>query len=283
MGIFLRHSHLIKPERAQCGSDADVQASIFKNAERIGIDPASIAVAMPMWGHGNQQDYIKSNFLTNTGANFSGNCLSFNGSNYLTFPSTPITQVNSISVFMRVKFTSLAVSPEGNSQRLLNLAIDGGNLCCLGQDEAGAGGAIFFSIRDSDVARGRQTPQSSVQINKWHNIMVTRGIGEYAKIYIDGVQKDNANNVFSIGSEILVGAKTTLSGFSYCCMDNLIVYSQVFPTNTINILNDNPNVLFQRNAPVFYSLPGGAIIPTPRNLAGVAYSDHIVWTWEAGV
>ena len=35
--------------------------------------------------------------------------------------------------------------------------------------------------------------------------------------------------------------------------------------------------------PVFYSLPGGAIIPTPRNLAGVAYSDHIVWTWEAGV
>jgi len=39
----------------------------------------------------------------------------------------------------------------------------------------------------------------------------------------------------------------------------------------------------KRLAPVFYSLPGGAIIPTPRNLAGVAYSDHIVWTWEAGV
>ena len=30
-------------------------------------------------------------------------------------------------------------------------------------------------------------------------------------------------------------------------------------------------------------MAGGAIIPTPRNLAGVAYSDHIVWSWEAGV
>jgi len=39
----------------------------------------------------------------------------------------------------------------------------------------------------------------------------------------------------------------------------------------------------KRLAPVFYSLPGGAMIPTPRDLAGVAYSDHIVWTWEAGV
>lgn len=50
MGIYLRQNHLIKPERAQCGSDADVQVSIFKNADSLGIAPP--VGLWPLWEKG---------------------------------------------------------------------------------------------------------------------------------------------------------------------------------------------------------------------------------------
>ena len=43
---FLRQLYKQKP--SAWGPVSSVQASIFKNAERIGIDRASIALAMPM-------------------------------------------------------------------------------------------------------------------------------------------------------------------------------------------------------------------------------------------
>jgi len=48
MGIFLRHSHNVKPERY--GSEADVQYSIAKNSEKIyGVDPNSNVLVMPLF------------------------------------------------------------------------------------------------------------------------------------------------------------------------------------------------------------------------------------------
>ena len=52
---------LYKQKCSAWGPVSAVQASMFKNAEKIGIDPESIALAMPMWGPGDQLDYSKNN------------------------------------------------------------------------------------------------------------------------------------------------------------------------------------------------------------------------------
>ena len=78
IGPYYRGDPRIKPN--QWGDFSAVQSALFHNAEKLGIDPESIALAMPMWGPGQQENYgningvsvplggsaTKPNFIKNT-------------------------------------------------------------------------------------------------------------------------------------------------------------------------------------------------------------------------
>lgn len=71
-----------KQKPKQWGPIASVQLALFKNAERMGIDPQSIALAMPLWNAGNQIDYSKNRLIgTNVSTTFDRDHLHFNGTN----------------------------------------------------------------------------------------------------------------------------------------------------------------------------------------------------------
>src|SRR6056297_904694 len=77
MSFFLRQLWRQKPQAY--GPVSAVQRNIFLNAERCGIDPGSIALYLPMWGPGDQVDYIGNGLFVNEGAAFTNNSLRFDG------------------------------------------------------------------------------------------------------------------------------------------------------------------------------------------------------------
>ena len=74
-GAYFRGDPKIKPEA--WGPAEDVQAAIFENAGRIGIDPALIAIAMPLWertgsiaynyGNSNQHGVLSNALFSSAG------------------------------------------------------------------------------------------------------------------------------------------------------------------------------------------------------------------------
>jgi hypothetical protein len=65
---FLRRLHKQPP--AAWGPASEVQASIFKNAERAGIDKSFVLSAMPLWNPGQQKDYVRSNLSDLVGVSY---------------------------------------------------------------------------------------------------------------------------------------------------------------------------------------------------------------------
>lgn len=87
MSNFLRQKYKEKPQA--WGSFESVQRSLFLNAEKIGINPTDIALAMPMWNPGSQQDYSKNNIIASVGAamTFQSNSIK-GGSSYASSTNT---------------------------------------------------------------------------------------------------------------------------------------------------------------------------------------------------
>src|SRR6056297_2770382 len=83
MSFFLRQLWRQKPQAY--GPVSAVQRDIFLNAERVGIDPGSIALYLPMWGPGDQVDYITKLTSTNeyNKPGFSENNLLFGTADWL--------------------------------------------------------------------------------------------------------------------------------------------------------------------------------------------------------
>src|SRR6056297_1633631 len=78
MSFFLRQLWKQKPQAY--GPVSAVQRDIWMNAERCGIDPGSIVLYLPMWGPGDQVDYINTNEVINYNCAFKNNALLMDGS-----------------------------------------------------------------------------------------------------------------------------------------------------------------------------------------------------------
>ena len=66
---FLRQLWKQKPQA--WGPFPAVQSALFHNLERIGIDPQTCQLAMPMWGPGDQYDYSKNSIIGSLGSSMS--------------------------------------------------------------------------------------------------------------------------------------------------------------------------------------------------------------------
>jgi hypothetical protein len=259
MGIFLRHMHLIKPERAQCGSDADVQASIFKNAERIGINPASVAFAMPMWGPGNQIDYAIGLTGINTTVAFINNSLQF-GSGRLTLGrQNPIVGASEVTMAVVVKLNTL-----GTSRRFLIKWASGLDFI-LSTDDTNSDELIYgVGVGGGNYYLG-WTTNANLQTNKQLVIICTVKMNgtENAIISVNGVNatmnhyREDAGTASSSNDVFYIGDNGAGSGSVDGLMASAYMLKQKLNASQIAFLSDNPYYLLQRVAPVFYSLPGG--------------------------
>jgi len=268
--IYLRRKHTQKP--AMYGPPSQVQASIFKNAERIGIDPVTIKM---LSGFGGIPNILSPSAGNNYGVKYVNNTFSFDASSqYITAPlEWPRAD---FTVLFCIKPTSFA----GYNQTIY---------CSTGWDYFGfhttTTGSLYVGTDMSFRFTPTELPDNTLTLNQNNivafksNIIGIVNTGYFYKsgklLASKGMYQSSDITYVSLG----VNNSNTVRGE----LPIFYFFGVALPDSKIAFLSDNPYYLLQRIAPVFYSLPGGAIIPTPRNLAGVAYSDHIVWTWEAGV
>lgn len=251
---FLRQLYKQKP--SAWGPVSAVQASMFKNAEKVGIAPESIALAMPMWCPGDQLDYAKLYQHTSSVA-FDKNALSFSGSNQISLDASKLgVKVFTIVPCFRTKSTNpQCLYSECNTSsdmpvKALSLYSDG---------------TIQYLLRrvDSTVEVNIYSKGPSVRDGKNHIVAATYDDGYDGHLYVDGryIASDSGGafsvtlNTFTVGSLVRTSTGSYFGGY----YNSLFIFHSVLSPSQIYHLSDNPYYLLHRVPPVFYSVPGGAI------------------------
>jgi len=276
MSFFLRQ--LWKQKPSMYGPVSAVQRDIFLNAERCGIDPGSIALYLPMWGPGNQQDYGPGGLTgINSGVKYQENGLYYTTDNTITYPAHPainnygpgpftvITQMNDIDItyddyiFQKEYFSLRIIS---SSSRQFSFGID-----LYGQD---IGNTYSYQPEGSlDSLAFVYDGGSSSSGLKFYRNGVFQTPNDPTEVIGGTATQDDSAEIFVIGNL----TKTFMTSFLYVKAE--LEYSQ------IALLSDHPYILLQRNPQRRYFVSATGL-PTPVNLAGVPGFNSITWSWESG-
>ena len=254
---FLRQLHNQKPQA--WGPVSQVQSSIFKNAERIGIDPSSIALAMPMWGPGDQLDYAKNVKGTNTSVGYSNNSLQFGSSvSRVSIPGTSFPYLSGCIVFGLIPNwfsyggTNNTLLDSNTSRNLLTHNQSNGLLFY------NDGRYVFYSYANAPI-----------DAYKYHTIVTEYNkTGTVQRLWLNGKECTSSAPTGTwgdntIGTSMYIGDRFEGTNESAnAAFTHFFVFSVAPSTSKIAYLSDNPYYLLQRIAPVFYSLPGGGETPT---------------------
>lgn len=246
---------LYKQKPQAWGPVSSVQASIFKNAERIGIDPDFIALAMPLWGPGNQIDYAKWYIGTNTNMVFQKNALEnpdgglrYISTNYagvsgagdrsVIFTYTPrnTLQKNILGYGANANYQLFDVASDTNGFIKLHIysityTFSNSLLYTVGKTDTYA-----ITFKDATVLSGFQGGHKKSEIPATEINTTTTSTLQIGKGVYDLVNRP------------------TLS------ISQVLFFNAALHQNSAAFLTDNPYSLLHRVPPVFYSVPGGGII-----------------------
>lgn len=251
MGIYLRQSYNIKPNRSQLGSDADIQVSIFKNAERVGIDPACFELMLPLWSHGAQFDYAKNNIFNSFEGNpyFAGNSWNFQGD---TAGDSSITASN-----LRTNQIGLSQYTFIINASLYSFSSGGGFFSFGSFDPTFANDVSekFYIYDGGSLGLSNNTLPFNEDFGLCfvRNSTLSNGTDYYYNGVFDRSVTHNANisaSTYTIGSD-RPSAGLSLEG----SVSQIILLSTALSRDKIAYFADNPYFLLQRVAPVFYSIP----------------------------
>ena len=250
---FLRRLYKQKPQA--WGPVSAVKASIFKNAERAGIDPGSIALCMPMWGPGDQIDYAAYNLATNYGATFAKNAITVGSVSGQTIDTNRTYQElgNQYTIFLKSNVISQVTSAFLCGKHSTN--------------SSGYSSGIYRSVTSNKYS---YYPENGVTVDFLSGTFGERDFcitadGSTVKMYLEG----NYNNQIS-NSASLCGTYSVKFGASWNTTSRIIrqelhiaiLFSLALAPSQIAYLSDNPYFLLHRVPPVFYSVPGGEVLPT---------------------
>ncbi len=248
-GTYLRGLWKQKPQAY--GPFSYVQSSLFHNAESMGIDPKSIALAMPMWGPGDQIDYSKNRLI---GTPVAGNTIQWRQEGI---------ECNS-SIGGRVEVLSFGDSPgsgdftviadvyhnsAGSYDTVMALGSWSPELYITGDDIAyyhTGGGSGYVSTGDA-VPRGDAV------------IAWVRQNGSLTG-YINGQAQTSLTYTTSISATKLnIGWSGSVSEEFEGIIKNLCYANSAFSASQIATLSDNPYQLWQPVPQRTYFMPTGDI------------------------
>lgn len=253
---FLRQ--LWKHKCEAWGPQKEVQSSLFKNAERIGIDPKSIALAMPMWNPGNQIDYSRNRHIgTNTSASFCNNALQFNGtSSNISIPNHPSLQLsNNFIVLQNINIFS---------QNRISQTFNKFSYTFSDKHEVTAYNGVPAIYNNNNTwmdGGGSLTLTLKKDICLLCNFKLSK-IETYIDIKTQAIKTTTVDikqtaNPFVIGCGLSTENSTTKDSFFTGLIYQTNIFSAELKSSQISLLSDNPYQLWNRVAPVSYFIPGG--------------------------
>ncbi len=275
--VFNRQLYKQKPQA--WGPISSVQASIFKNAEKIGIDKNSLISLIPLWEKAGTviHDYSKLNTdgsFTPNSSYWKDSSIYFN--NYSGYCDVSIPSgLTNLSILFG---TATATATTG---RYLNCGTNYGNWGIWGAAEG-----IRF-IRESHSTRGLIISVADFLSFNPYNIAITHKSTPAQTFYVDGEQVFTDTTALSYSTNWFFGGlSSTYKGINGY-INQFMLFNTVLTASQIAYLSDNPYFLLHRVPPVFYSMPGGAITiktvtDTGSGLDGIAQISNILSVSDSG-
>jgi hypothetical protein len=245
---------LYKQKPQAWGPVSSVQASIFKNTEKIGIDKNSLISIIPLWEkagiviHDYSKLKIDGSFTPNS-SYWQDSSIYFN--NYSGYCNVSIPSgLTNLSILFG---TATATATIG---RYLSCGTNYGNWGIWGSAEG-----IRF-IRDSHSTRGLIISVADFLSFNPYNIAITHKSTPAQTFYVDGEQVFTDTTALSYSTNWFFGGlSSTYKGINGY-INQFMLFNTVLTASQIAYLSDNPYFLLHRVPPVFYSVPGGAITIT---------------------
>ncbi|HHE65294.1 MAG TPA: hypothetical protein ENL09_04655, partial [Bacteroidetes bacterium] len=263
MSIFLRHTYKQKPQ--QWGPYDRVQGVLFERANKIGINPEKIALAMPFWNPGDQRDYGIKNILDNkdfTGAEFKQNSLFCPGTE---IPDVNKSIINSnwtsqegcliffyiIHNYVWIETTSFFDSNYWASDTGIALSVVSETSTTInisGQCSDGSFSQTEFEYNYGDILK--------IILNYGDKKFDLKVIGKHTE---SGVFTNSLSHSSSAPNSFLL-RKGHNTNISPATLLYALYFHQTLSDDQIAFLSDNPYYLWQPESPIFYSVPSGTII-----------------------
>lgn len=266
---------LYKQKPQAWGPVSSVQASIFKNAEMAGIDPGSIALCMPLWDPGSFQDYSQNLFKpTISGAVFTENSWYMDGTDdrFYFADNALWTPSKSLTAFIKGKLISVPLSGTegiishyrgtdalGNAdpQRAWQLGVNASSQLNAALSSSGSYQSVYNTVISTTLSANEAFDcalvwQASSRNDIYFKGNKTANASKPASLY-------NASTQLMIGNQYndLNSAAYNLSALNAYFNFVLLLNNFAATDSQIAQLSDNPYFLLHRQAPVFYSVPGG--------------------------
>ena len=291
--IFNRQLYKQKP--SAWGPVSNVQTSIFKNAERIGIDPVLTAIYIPFWEraglHINNYGIYSGNGTAVPDVTWKNNALetiAYTGSSNIITMSRPTENIISLTTPFTLYFRAFVSDFIGwDYPGIVKIK------CSDGQEfRAGFGNIVNYQ----GVICGSSANWVTIETNEsgfagaWHNVFIIyngRGSGDIAnfKIIRNNIQRSTSTaGTFGVNiDETSIGPSNGVNQNFNGLIDHIWFLKTALNDSQVAHLSDNPYYLLHRVAPVFYSVPGGAdsvtILSTTGTVVVTGYNVGI----ETGV
>lgn len=234
------------------GPVSSVKASIFKNAEKIGIDKNSLISLIPLWEKAGTviHDYSK----LNTDGSFTPNSSYWKDSSIYFYNYSGYCAVSIPSGLTNLSILFGTATATATTGSYLSCGTSYGNWSICGLTDG-----IRF-VRISYSTRGILIPVADFRSFNPYNIAITHKSTPAQTFYVDGKQVFTDTTALSYSTSWFFGGTSSLYRGINGYIDQFMLFNTVLAASQVAYLSDNPYFLLHRVPPVFYSVPGGGII-----------------------
>jgi hypothetical protein len=261
-GTYLRRLWQNKPK--QWGPFSAVQLGLFNNAEKIGINPAKIVCATPIWGPGTVHDYSKNRKTASYGsASYENGYLKSTGATCPVIDAP--TDFSDLAKNTRSAFFTFHPGSTG---------LPWWDTYFMWTDAGNGTHSLLYGRGTSQAAFNLGSQTKIVNLPDTYDINASMMVDTITDTHIYGLNSElveEANSMvwFQQASKAYLGNFDGTESSTHTYLKQVILSSERFSIDTFAKLNDNPYQLWQPPTFRTYSIPadGGQL---PINLNGAS-------------